>query len=58
VSFQAEVDRLEGTEKSTQKLTFIDVYHKGSWRLDSGRIEHLASSRSRVRNGLAAPPAG
>ena len=28
VSFQAEVDRLQGTEKSTQKLTFIDVYHK------------------------------
>jgi hypothetical protein len=33
VSFQAEVDRLEGTEKSTQKLTFVDVYHKdpGGW---------------------------
>jgi hypothetical protein len=33
VSFQAEVDRLAGTEKSTQKLTFIDVYHKdpGGW---------------------------
>jgi hypothetical protein len=32
-SFQAEVDRLAGTEKSTQKLTFIDVYHKdpGGW---------------------------
>ena len=28
VSFQAEVDRLQGTEKSTQKLTFVDVYHK------------------------------
>jgi hypothetical protein len=27
-SFQAEVDRVEGTDKSTQKLTFIDVYHK------------------------------
>jgi hypothetical protein len=33
VSFQAEVDRMEGTEKSTQKLTFVDVYHKdpGGW---------------------------
>jgi hypothetical protein len=33
VSFQADVDRLEGTEKSTQKLTFVDVYHKdpGGW---------------------------
>lgn len=33
VSFQAEVDRLEGTERSSQKLTFVDVYHKdpGGW---------------------------
>ena len=33
VSFMAEVDRLQGTEKSSQKLTFIDVYHKdpGGW---------------------------
>jgi hypothetical protein len=33
VSFQADVDRLEETEKSTQKLTFVDVYHKdpGGW---------------------------
>jgi hypothetical protein len=33
VSFQADVDRLEGTQKSTQKLTFVDVYHKdpGGW---------------------------
>ena len=33
VTFMAEVDRLEGTNKSTQKLTFIDVYHKdpGGW---------------------------
>ena len=32
-SFQAEVDRLAGTQKSTQKLTFVDVYHKdpGGW---------------------------
>jgi hypothetical protein len=28
VAFQAEVDRLEGTEKASQKLTFVDVYHK------------------------------
>jgi hypothetical protein len=33
VSFMAEVDRLFGKEKSSQKLTFIDVYHKdpGGW---------------------------
>ena len=33
VSFVADVDRLQGTEKSTQKLTFVDVYHKdpGGW---------------------------
>jgi len=33
VSFVAEVDRLQGTEKSSQKLTFVDVYHKdpGGW---------------------------
>jgi hypothetical protein len=33
VSFQADVDRLEGSAKSTQKLTFVDVYHKdpGGW---------------------------
>ena len=33
VTFQAEVNRLEGTEKTSQKLTFIDVYHKdpGGW---------------------------
>jgi hypothetical protein len=33
VSFQAEVDRLEGPEKTSQKLTFVDVYHKdpGGW---------------------------
>ena len=33
VSFLAEVDRLYGKEKSSQKLTFIDVYHKdpGGW---------------------------
>lgn len=28
VSFMAEVDRLEGPQKATQKLTFVDVYHK------------------------------
>lgn len=33
VSFQADVDRLEGQDKTTQKLTFVDVYHKdpGGW---------------------------
>jgi hypothetical protein len=33
VSFQAEVDRMQGADKSTQKLTFVDVYHKdpGGW---------------------------
>lgn len=33
VSFAADVDRVYGTEKSTQKLTFVDVYHKdpGGW---------------------------
>jgi hypothetical protein len=33
VSFEAAVDRLQGAEKSTQKLTFVDVYHKdpGGW---------------------------
>jgi hypothetical protein len=33
VSFMAEVDRLFGKEKSSQKLTFIDVYHRdpGGW---------------------------
>ncbi|HEX6463958.1 MAG TPA: nuclear transport factor 2 family protein [Vicinamibacterales bacterium] len=41
VSFQAEVDRLEGTQKSTQKLTFVDVYHK-----DSGGWIQVASNTS------------
>jgi len=33
VSFLAEVDRMNGTEKSVGKLTLIDVYHKdpGGW---------------------------
>ena len=33
VSFLADVDRLEGPQKTTQKLTFVDVYHKdpGGW---------------------------
>ena len=33
VSFVAEVDRLHGTERSSQKLTLMDVYHKdpGGW---------------------------
>src|SRR5882757_9549982 len=33
VSFMADVDRLNGSVKSAQKLTFVDVYHKdpGGW---------------------------
>lgn len=33
VSFLAEVDRMEGQAKTSQKLTFVDVYHKdpGGW---------------------------
>jgi ketosteroid isomerase-like protein len=33
VSFVADVERMEGVQKSTQKLTFVDVYHKdpGGW---------------------------
>lgn len=33
VSFAADVDRVYGTDKQTQKLTFVDVYHKdpGGW---------------------------
>jgi Domain of unknown function (DUF4440) len=33
VSFMADVDRIFGTQKMTQKLTFVDVYHKdpGGW---------------------------
>src|SRR4051812_19973121 len=33
VSFMADVHRMFGGEKSTQKLTFVDVYHKdpGGW---------------------------
>ena len=33
VSFMAEVDRMNGNEKSVGKLTFVDVYHKdpGGW---------------------------
>lgn len=30
VSFAADVDRMYGTEQSTQWLTFVDVYHKDS----------------------------
>ncbi len=33
VSFMADVDRLLGTQKTSQKLTFVDIYHKdpGGW---------------------------
>jgi hypothetical protein len=32
-TFEADVNRVAGTEKTTQKLTFVDVYHKdpGGW---------------------------
>ena len=60
VSFQAEVDRLQGTEKSTQKLTFIDVYHKdpGGWiqvasntSLHPDAVFELASQRRQLDEG-------
>ncbi len=60
VSFQAEVDRLQGTEKSTQKLTFIDVYHKdpGGWiqvasntSLHPDAVFELASQRRQLDDG-------
>jgi hypothetical protein len=33
VSFMADVDRMDGKEKTVHKLTFVDVYHKdpGGW---------------------------
>jgi Domain of unknown function (DUF4440) len=60
VSFQAEVDRLQGTEKSSQKLTFIDVYHKdpGGWiqvasntSLHPDAVFELASQRRQLDEG-------
>jgi ketosteroid isomerase-like protein len=54
VSFQAEVDRNEGDGKTTQKLTFVDVYHKdpGGWiqvasntSLHPDAVEQLMSAR-------------
>ena len=60
VSFQAQVDRLQGTEKSTQKLTFIDVYHKdpGGWiqvasntSLHPDAVFELASQRRQLDDG-------
>ena len=58
VSFQAEVDRLQGTEKSTPEADVHRRLPQGSRRLDSGRLEHLAPSGRRVRAGLAASSAG
>ena len=58
----AEVDRLEGTEKSTQKLTFIDVYHKdpGGWiqvasntSLHPDAVFEMASQRRQLDDGRA-----
>jgi hypothetical protein len=60
VSFQAEVDRLQGTEKSAQKLTFIDVYHKetSGWiqvasntSLHPDAVFELASQRRQLDDG-------
>lgn len=54
VTFAAEVDRLQGQDKSSQKLTFIDVYHKdpGGWiqvasntSLHPDAVSQLASQR-------------
>lgn len=41
VSFVADVDRIEGPQKTTQKLTFVDVYHK-----DAGGWNQVASNTS------------
>ena len=60
VTFQAEVDRLQGTEKSTQKLTFIDVYHKdpAGWiqvasntSLHPDAVFEMASQRRQLDEG-------
>src|SRR5438067_7449298 len=57
VSFMADVDRLNGTDKSVQKLTFIDVYHKapGGWiqvasntSLHPDELDHLMSQYHRL----------
>src|SRR6478672_6839223 len=57
VSFMAEVDRLQGAEKSTQKLTFVDVYHKdpGGWiqvasntSLHPDAVSEIASQRRQL----------
>jgi hypothetical protein len=57
VTFMAEVDRLYGSEKSSQKLTFIDVYHKdpGGWiqvasntSLHPDAVSQLMSDRRRL----------
>jgi len=60
VTFMAEVDRLYGTDKSTQKLTFIDVYHKdpGGWiqvasntSLHPDAVSEMMSERRRLDDG-------
>jgi hypothetical protein len=60
VTFMAEVDRLYGSEKSSQKLTFIDVYHKdsGGWiqvasntSLHPDAVSQLMSDRRRLDDG-------
>ena len=60
VTFLAEVDRLEDAEKSTQKLTFVDVYHKDAagWiqvasntSLHPDAVSQLMSQRGRLDAG-------
>ena len=60
VTFMAEVDRLYGTDKSTQKLTFIDVYHKdpGGWiqvasntSLHPDAVSEMMSDRRMLNDG-------
>ena len=60
VSFLADVDRLEGPQKTTQKLTFVDVYHKdpGGWiqvasntSLHPDAVFELASDSRKLDDG-------
>jgi ketosteroid isomerase-like protein len=60
VSFVADVDRLEGPQKTTQRLTLVDVYHKdpGGWiqvasntSLHPDAIDRLMSNHRRLGEG-------
>jgi hypothetical protein len=53
VSFVADVDRVYGTNKSTQKLTFVDVYHK-----DPGGWIQVASNTSLHPNAIGQAMSG